>query len=338
MNYQAYSSATAAERGGVCTPPPPPPPSPPQPNNNSSNHSTTSSIHSPTPSEQYCYSAAATAAAAAQNLIPPYYSPDGGTMSSLPPSPTPSFLQQHPSYQWNTPFNNIVRSAAPSLVLYNSFETHQPPSRRVFESPLAGRRYIPVKEQELTSIIVQCMESAEINPYRSSVPVERIQNIARAEFADLYAMVVGTRHNSWRNFIQKHNDVFELFTIEDGKWKMRLKSHTDWREGDRREWEERTCRENHYLWCLQEYLRTQPNSTCKVDTFMEAYHTLPANRRSPRDCSQLLHPLCPRGDLVRFIRHHNAYFYYNTSKYTVELKQQPSFRGMSGLGSRCMDK
>ena len=60
------------------------------------------------------------------------------------------------------------------------------------------------------------------------MPVERIQNVVRSKHADLYNTVVGTRHNSWRRYVERHLDAFHLFSVEDGKWRMRLVQHENW--------------------------------------------------------------------------------------------------------------
>jgi len=186
-----------------------------------------------------------------------------------------------------------------------------------------GRQFMSEYEIELTDTTVLYLKDESINPYRGSVPVERIQNVVRSKHADLYNTVVGTRHNSWRRYVERHPDVFHLFSVEDGKWRMRLVQHEDWEEGDRQEQAERQSKERHLIGCLSLYLERQQNMSCKVDEFMAAYPTLPQNQffRSQFGDEDCLHPLPARGDLVRFVRRHSSHFIYDSETLSMVLKR-----------------
>jgi hypothetical protein len=160
---------------------------------------------------------------------------------------------------------------------------------------------------------VKHLQTPEINPFRGSVPIERLQNVLRTYYPDLYNTVVGTKHNSWRRFVERHNNVFHVFCIDGGKWRMRLLIHTDWQIGDREEQNNRAARESHLIECLLMYMETKPDGACKVDEFMDAYPHLPQNDPTSLDYI----PLPARGDLVRFTRRHPLYFVYDPDTLSI---------------------
>eukprot|EP00668_Euglena_longa_P006864 GGOE01008201.1.p1 GENE.GGOE01008201.1~~GGOE01008201.1.p1 ORF type:complete len:897 (-),score=110.54 GGOE01008201.1:631-3066(-) len=182
----------------------------------------------------------------------------------------------------------------------------------------AGRQFMNEFEMQLTETTIIYLEDETINPFRGSVPVERIQNVVRSKHADLYNTVVGTRHNSWRRYVERHPDVFHLFSVEDGKWRMRLVQHENWEEGDRLEQVERQSKEQHLISCLSLFLERRQGMNCKVDEFMEAYPTLPPNQ-GLLDIEST-HPLPARGDLVRFVRRHSCFFVYDPDTLSLSLK------------------
>jgi len=172
-------------------------------------------------------------------------------------------------------------------------------------------------ETQLKDITVGYLMDKEINRFHGSVPVEKIQNILRCQHRDLYDKVVGSKHRSWNKFVEKHQDTFELFSIEDGKWRMRLTSHTNFRLGDRKEKEARETEDLHFLKALTQYLHSLPDRACKVDDFIAAYPDLPCNRLLPDHT--LEHPLPKRGDFVRFVKRHSKNFAYDPSMYVIRL-------------------
>eukprot|EP00667_Euglena_gracilis_P002686 EG_transcript_2691 len=186
----------------------------------------------------------------------------------------------------------------------------------------AGRQFLSEFEAQLTETTILYLQDETINPFRGSVPVERIQNVVRSKHADLYNTVVGTRHNSWRRYVERHPDVFHLFSVEDGKWRMRLVQHENWEEGDRQEQVERQSKEQHLITCLSLFLERRQGMSCKVDEFMESYPTLPPNL-GVHDLESV-HPLPARGDLVRFVRRHACYFMYDPDTLSLSLKPDSS--------------
>jgi len=165
------------------------------------------------------------------------------------------------------------------------------------------------------------LKDESINPYRGSVPVERIQNVVRSKHTDLYNIVVGSRHNSWRRYVERHPDVFHLFAVEDGKWRMRLIQHADWEEGDRKEQADRQSKEEHLVACLFLFLQRLGGRGCKVDEFMDAYPTLPPNLALIQAGKEdQIYPLPARGDLVRFVRRHPDNFFYDPDSLSMGLR------------------
>lgn len=172
-------------------------------------------------------------------------------------------------------------------------------------------------EDDLKSITIGYLMDPEINRYKGSVPVEKIQNILRCQHRDLYDKVVGSKHRSWNKFVEKHQETFELFSIEDGKWRMRLTSHTDYKLGDQREKQARETEDAHFLKALTQYLLSLPERACKVDDFIAAYADLPCNKVLPD--GTLEHPLPKRGDFVRFVKRHAKNFAYDQSIFLIRL-------------------
>jgi hypothetical protein len=181
------------------------------------------------------------------------------------------------------------------------------------------RKYKTQNEMRLIGLVVGLLEDANMNPYKGSVPVERIQNVIRAQHGPLYTLIVGSRHNSWKRFLEFHPRTFHLFCVDDGKWRMRLVRHCDWREADLQEQEERHTRDSHLIGCLATFLRTQPNGHCRVDDFRNAYPSLPQNR-TPDGGKEPPYPLPARGDLTRFVRRHPARFIYDKDNFSIILR------------------
>lgn len=178
-----------------------------------------------------------------------------------------------------------------------------------------GDTHLVASEEKLTTLTQTYLDSKDVNPYKGSVPMERIQNAMRSKHPDLYHTVVGTWHNSWRRYIERHADVFHLFSIEDGKWRVRLLIHTNFAEGDLKEQQDRDGKENHLIKCLVNFLQPSASKSCKVDDFMAAYPTLLENSQSEAPVD-----LPARGDLVRFVRRHSAFFGYDAENLSILLK------------------
>lgn len=48
------------------------------------------------------------------------------------------------------------------------------------------------------------------------------------EFPVEFSLAVGMKHNSWRHFLERHPDKFAVFSIDDGKLRMRWLQHVNW--------------------------------------------------------------------------------------------------------------
>jgi hypothetical protein len=194
------------------------------------------------------------------------------------------------------------------------------PNGGVRPRAMEDKKFKTQNELKLIEIVVGLLEDQTMNPYKGSVPVERIQNVVRSQYNHLYNLIVGSRHNSWKRFLEYHPKVFHLFCVDDGKWRMRLVRHCDWREADLQEQEERQSKEFHLISCLATYLRMQPNFSCRVDDFRVAYPNLPQNQ--PREPGgNPPYPLPARGDLTRFVRRHPTHFIYDKDNFSIILKQ-----------------
>eukprot|EP00667_Euglena_gracilis_P000707 EG_transcript_707 len=185
-------------------------------------------------------------------------------------------------------------------------------------------------ENEATDIIIGYLSDPAINPYKGSVPLERIQNIFRGKHGDLYQQVVGSKHSAWKKFIQRNSDKFSQFSVEEGKWRMRLLCHTDWQEGDRREEAARVAWETHFTNVLVAYLETMVDLCSSLDAFMAAYPTMPQSQET--DANGKPYALPHRGDLVRFIRR-SSRFSYDQGSYMISFRREvlDLVRDSSGL-------
>eukprot|EP00668_Euglena_longa_P036697 GGOE01047179.1.p1 GENE.GGOE01047179.1~~GGOE01047179.1.p1 ORF type:complete len:194 (-),score=53.28 GGOE01047179.1:151-732(-) len=192
--------------------------------------------------------------------------------------------------------------------------------RQQFGDPKV-RPFLAESEEALTALTIQFLEDAAINPYKGSVPVERIQNVVRTKCPDLYSKVVGCSHGSWKKYVEKHDEVFHLFSVEEGKWRMRLVKHTDYKIGDELESAARLAWDEHFTKTLIAHLKSLPSRSCKVDDFMAVYPSLPGNLCKPD--GSLEFPLPPRGDLVRFVRRHPQHYSYDPSVFLISLKCDP---------------
>jgi len=174
-------------------------------------------------------------------------------------------------------------------------------------------------EKQATDIIAGFLSDPAINPYMGSVPLERIQNIFRCRHSELYDQVVGTKHSAWKKYVQRNAEVFAQFSVEEGKWRMRLQSHTDWEKGDLKEEKAKTAWENHLTETLTRYLESLPVRSSSLDSFKDAYPQL-VEQQLQAGMDVKHYTLPHRGDLVRFIRRSDV-FSYDQSSYLIGFKQ-----------------
>lgn len=186
-----------------------------------------------------------------------------------------------------------------------------------YSGAAVSERFISQSEQMFTEITKELLDNPTYNPYKGSVSVEKIQNIMLARYPDLFNEVVGKKHNGWKEYIERHLDMFQLSSAKDGKIRMRLHEHTEWEMGDLQEQHEREAKEQHFVDCLVAYLQSRPNRQCSVDEFIEEYPRLPQNQIIQASMGGVMDgaPLFPelgrknRGDLVRLIQRHREFRY-----------------------------
>lgn len=172
----------------------------------------------------------------------------------------------------------------------------------------------------MTQLIVEFLLDTTINPYQGSVPVERIQNLFRSRYPGPYDEVVGNKHSAWKRFIERHNDVFSIFPIEEGKWRMRLLCHEDWKAGDQKEEAARDAWEHHFTAVLTSFLQEREDKASTLDAFMAAYPNLPENAIKGAETDAPEYPLPHRGDLVRFLRR-SAVFSFDPTSFRIGFRQ-----------------
>eukprot|EP00667_Euglena_gracilis_P011264 EG_transcript_11497 len=247
--------------------------------------------------------------------------------AQLPPDYTP--MDMHSSFGVPIPATKPLwgeRQPSPGAFVMVSHDPYSPEGQmrwgRLELTQERTQTFMDEFEQDLKDITIAYLLDRDINRYQGSVPVEKIQNILRCQHRDLYDKVVGSKHRSWNKFVEKHQDAFELFSIEDGKWRMRLTSQTDYKQGDQQEKQARETEDAHFLKALTQYLLSLPERSCRVDDFIAAYPDLPCNRLLPN--GSLEHPLPKRGDFVRFVKRHNKQFAYDQSQFMIRLLQPPS--------------
>lgn len=212
------------------------------------------------------------------------------------------FPHQHPQF---TPSSRPFAGLPPQFAAPNTSALARLPAS---DPPLE-------LERQATQIIVEYLSDPAINPYKGSVPLERIQNIFRGKHADLYQQVVGSKHSAWKKYIQRNSDIFQQFSVEEGKWRMRLLCHNDWQEGDQKEEAARVAWETHFTTVLVAYLDTMADKVSSLDAFMAAYKDLPQTQEAPGATYDLPH----RGDLVRFIRR-SARFSYDQGSFQISFR------------------
>jgi hypothetical protein len=127
------------------------------------------------------------------------------------------------------------------------------------------------KTAHLQNELVQCIIKY-FDGYRGSLPSERVQNIIKKDYAELYdAVVVGRFKKKWHKFVQHFPDTFHLFTRparpapeQEFSWRIRLTWSEDWEEADRQEEELRAERERELVEKTQALLLQYPDYQAPV--------------------------------------------------------------------------
>jgi hypothetical protein len=127
------------------------------------------------------------------------------------------------------------------------------------------------KKTHLQNELVQCIVKY-FDGYGGSLPSERVQNIIKKDYAELYdAVVVGRFKKKWHKFVQHFPDTFHLFSRparpgpeEEHSWRIRLTWSEDWEETDRQEEELRSGREREMVEKTQALLLQYPDYQAPV--------------------------------------------------------------------------
>eukprot|EP00668_Euglena_longa_P007993 GGOE01009616.1.p2 GENE.GGOE01009616.1~~GGOE01009616.1.p2 ORF type:complete len:317 (-),score=42.28 GGOE01009616.1:675-1595(-) len=179
-------------------------------------------------------------------------------------------------YHWPT---NVVRTPLRSLRMTKfGGETFGKPTSQAFDSN--SDRTVGYsdsgsdkgsEERQLEAQLVQCIIEY-FGDCKGSLPSERVQNVIKKDFAELYEQVVVARfRKKWHKFLQHCSDTFHLFTRpaqpepnQDYCWRIRLVNNSDWEEADVQEEELRAQRDKELLDKVHSILNSVPNKECPM--------------------------------------------------------------------------
>jgi len=107
---------------------------------------------------------------------------------------------------------------------------------------------------------------------KGSLPSERVQNVIKKDYADLYeAVVVNRFRKKWHKFLQHCSHTFHLFTRpaqpapnQDYCWRIRLVGNSDWEEADQQDEEFRARRDRELMDKVQAILAASPGQQCPM--------------------------------------------------------------------------
>lgn len=125
------------------------------------------------------------------------------------------------------------------------------------------------KDALLEAQLVQCIVDY-FGDCKGSLPSERVQNVIKKDYADLYEQVVVARfRKKWHKFLQHCSDTFQLFTRpaqpapnQDYCWRIRLVNNTDWEDADQQEEEFRAFQDKELLDKVHSILSSSFNGQC----------------------------------------------------------------------------
>jgi len=183
-------------------------------------------------------------------------------------------------------------------------------------------REVEENDKRLEAKLIQCILDY-FGDCQGSLPSERVQNVIKKDFADLYEAVVVNRYRKkWHKFLQHCSSIFQLFTRpaqpapdQDYCWRIRLADNTTWEEADLQEDEERSRRDQELRNRVQAILRGSPNcQSLMIDVINELNKDLKGEdsvKGSDDDISDSTGRK-PRkiraGDLKRLMRKSNSHF------------------------------
>lgn len=163
----------------------------------------------------------------------------------------------------------------------------------------------------LCYIVVNLLQSRDVNPYLGTVAIEKIQNICKIRFPELYVSVVGK--SLWKDWVERHNHYFVIEYNHAKQMRLRLRKNDRWLWADALGDAERQEYYTHLRACLTQFALLLDAKSYSINTFIGAY---PRRYPSVDGYLDLLFqeacltqgivshrfPLLRRGDLVKYIR------------------------------------
>jgi hypothetical protein len=219
----------------------------------------------------------------------------------------PSTLRQHVEYEnrWKPSSPHTSDNSSDHTVGYSDSER---------SDGEMSRRDLYL-ERQLVQKIVEYFGDC-----KGSLPSERVQNVIKKDYADLYeAVVVARFRKKWHKFLQHCSHTFHLFTRpaqpapnQDYCWRIRLANNPDWEEADQQDEEYRARRDKELMDKVQSILAASPDQQClmidvinelnkdiKGDDLDDAEDVADAGRRGRK---------IRAGDLKRLMRKCNSNF------------------------------
>jgi hypothetical protein len=125
------------------------------------------------------------------------------------------------------------------------------------------------RDASLEAQLIQCILDY-FGDCKGSLPSERVQNVIKKDYADLYEQVVVARfRKKWHKFLQHCSETFLLFTRpaqpapnQDYCWRIRLATNSDWEEADQQDEEYRARRDRELLDKVHSILMNSPGQQC----------------------------------------------------------------------------
>lgn len=171
------------------------------------------------------------------------------------------------------------------------------------------------RDAALEAQLVQCIIDY-FGDCQGSLPSERVQNVIKKDYADLYEQVVVARYRKkWHKFLQHCSDTFHLFTRpaqpapnQDYCWRIRLVNNNDWEEADQVDEEFRAKRDRELLDKVQAILNSCPEKQCLM---IDVINDLNKDAKDDGDDSEGYNRKARKiraGDLKRLMRKCNSNF------------------------------
>lgn len=165
----------------------------------------------------------------------------------------------------------------------------------------------------LCYIVTELLQNRDVNPYLGTVAIEKIQNICKIRFPDLYAAVVGKSH--WKDWVERHHHFFVIEYNQAKQMRLRLRKNDHWVWADALGDAERREYYIHLRACLMQFALLLDKRSYSINMFIGAYPSRYRFDDADRYLCELFQeacltqgiishrfPLLKRGDLVKYIR------------------------------------